>query len=191
MTLPTGRPAGDRVAQDALAHERRLHHPDLCTYLPGDPAPGDSVRFVVDAEGFLRSRVMDDGPHRGSWQMLGCKPGLSLDESHRPRPWQEMIEADGPVSGLPDAWYIQRGEILDALCTAYGEAEDLLFHALGAFVVGARENCDPWVSEQSPDEDIIGQAENVARRLEEAAAAVRAAVADAHLITKSASVNGV
>jgi hypothetical protein len=181
--------SGDRTAQLALTQARRSEHPDRTTWGPDDTAPADDHwdwrELVVDGEGDLWIRLTGDGPHKGEWQLRGYKPRLPFEEKCKPVPWQDLAAAYGPLTDLPDDWYRQRGEILEAVAGAMSDMDDILFHAWGAHTLGTDREHGPLIGDDDTDDDIVRHAQNVADRLTQQAAKIRTSLAAAHMVTPS------
>ncbi|MFH8470595.1 hypothetical protein [Streptomyces sp. NPDC017991] len=122
---------------------------------------------------------------KGEWQLRGYKPRLSFEEKCTPVPWQGLAAAYGPLTDLPDDWYRQRGEILEAVAGAMSDMDDILFHAWGAHTLGTDRDHGPLIGDDDTDDDIVRHAQNVADRLSQQAAKIRTSLAAAHMVTPS------
>ncbi|MFD7669092.1 hypothetical protein [Streptomyces sp. NPDC059788] len=100
-------------------------------------------------------------------------------------PWQDLVCAYGPLTGLPGDWYRQRNEILEALAGAMSDMDDILFHAWGAHRLGTDRTHGPLTGDDTADDGIVYHAQNVADRLSQQAARIRRSLAAAHLVTSS------
>ena len=177
-------PDREATARTLLAEMRRKQVPDRRTWTMSDPAPS--------SEEWLLGVVDGDG---GLWR---AKPGVDswvLEESPRAEDagatftWFEMLSEFGPVTEPPVDWYVQRTEVVDAVRGAVVEMDDLLFHELGAYRVGA-DIPDGWTTEHRPDAELISKAELWAERLRHRAQEMEDAIARATLLQKDPAPEG-
>ncbi|MGW3101380.1 hypothetical protein [Streptomyces sp. NPDC001100] len=180
MLLPEvqATPAGERevAARIAVAALRRDRLPDRRTWTAEDPAPSGSpwVLGVIDGDGAL-------------WR---AKPGIDVWTLEEPPAakgtgekftWEELLTEFGPLTEPWADWCPQRMEVVDAIRAAAAVMDDLLFHELGAYVVGSEVH-GGRTTEHSPDTEIIRRAGSWANCLREQAERLTEAVSRATLL---------
>ncbi|MFI0822807.1 hypothetical protein ACH4TX_45800 [Streptomyces sp. NPDC021098] len=88
--------------------------------------------------------------------------------------WPELLQELGPVTEPPVEWSHQHGDVVEALCETASEMDDLLFHDVGAYVVGTEIPIGS--GEDDDDGDLVDRATAWADRLEDVVDKLRAAV---------------
>ncbi|MDX3232539.1 hypothetical protein [Streptomyces sp. ME19-01-6] len=178
QALPPGQ--HETAARSLVARQRREQLTDRRTWDAGDPAPtkNEWVRAVLDQSGALWRSI----PGSDVWREVprmdpGRTPGAPLETFV----WSELLEELGPVTEPPAAWSRQRGEVVEVLRGAVVELDDLLFHTVGAYMVGT-EIPDGRMGEHEDDDDLLDHATMWADRLENAVEKLRAAASAATLL---------
>ncbi len=87
----------DLVARRLIAEKRRIDHPDLRTFGPGDIVPYD-VTWATDLDGGLWVRLGEAVNERDMWRMPGFDPGEHESSCGGCQLTPYLLESWGPLT---------------------------------------------------------------------------------------------